>query len=137
MTYYILTFRNSLSSIFHCFVFVVSYTASVLYYILVVLLWVTIQISNMCSFYLSDLTFSTILEQNIAHVQGTGLLVIVTNDQGYIPFVVVTNRSFHYSWLTTGIAGRRHTNGYELCPSSSRFIFILIWVAISSKACKR
>ena len=23
-------------------------------------------------------------------------------------------------------AGRRHTNGYELCPSSSRFIFILI-----------
>jgi hypothetical protein len=37
---------------------------------------------------LSDLTFSTILEQNIAHVQGTGLLVIVTNDQGYIPFKV-------------------------------------------------
>jgi hypothetical protein len=34
-------------------------------------------------------------------------------------------------------AGRRHTNGYELCPSSSRFIFILIWVGVSSKACKR
>ena len=32
--------------------------------------------------------------------------------------------------------GRRHTNGYELCPSSSRFIFILIWVGVSSKACK-
>jgi hypothetical protein len=27
--------------------------------------------------------------------------------------------------------------GYELCPSSSRFIFILIWVGVSSKACKR
>ena len=26
----------------------------------------------------------------------------------------------------TASAGRRHTNGYELCPSSSRFIFILI-----------
>jgi hypothetical protein len=24
------------------------------------------------------------------------------------------------------LIGRRHTNGYELCPSSSRFIFILI-----------
>jgi hypothetical protein len=24
-----------------------------------------------------------------------------------------------------------------LCPSSSRFIFILIWVGVSSKACKR
>jgi hypothetical protein len=26
---------------------------------------------------------------------------------------------------------------FELCPSSSRFIFILIWVGVSSKACKR
>ena len=34
-------------------------------------------------------------------------------------------------------AGRRHTNGYELCPSSSRFIFILIWVGVSSKSGKR
>ena len=29
-------------------------------------------------------------------------------------------------WRDTVSAGRRHTNGYELCPSSSRFIFILI-----------
>jgi hypothetical protein len=29
------------------------------------------------------------------------------------------------------------TNGYELCLSSSRFMFILIWVGVSSKACKR
>jgi hypothetical protein len=36
-----------------------------------------------------------------------------------------------------GSAGRRHTNGYEVCPSSSRFIFILIRVGVSSKACKR
>jgi hypothetical protein len=34
-------------------------------------------------------------------------------------------------------AGRRHTNGYELCPSSSRFIFILILVGVSSKVCRR
>ena len=27
--------------------------------------------------------------------------------------------------------------GRNLCPSSSRFIFILIWVGVSSKACKR
>ena len=40
-------------------------------------------------------------------------------------------------WRDTVSAGRRHTNGYELCPSSSRFIFILIWVGVSSKACKR
>ena len=33
-------------------------------------------------------------------------------------------------------AGRRHPNGYELCPSSSRFIFILMsWSFL--KACKR
>jgi hypothetical protein len=31
-------------------------------------------------------------------------------------------------------AGRRHTNGYELCPSSSRFIFILI--RVWKKFCK-
>jgi len=37
------------------------------------------------------------------------------------------------SWLWAVL--RRHTNGYELCPSSSRFIFILIWVGVSSKAC--
>jgi hypothetical protein len=24
-----------------------------------------------------------------------------------------------------------------LCPSSSKFIFILIWVGVSSKSCKR
>jgi hypothetical protein len=35
------------------------------------------------------------------------------------------------------IIHREFTNGYELCPSSSRFIFILIWVGVSSKACKR
>ena len=29
------------------------------------------------------------------------------------------------------------TNEYELCPSSSRFILILIWVGVSSKSCKR
>ena len=29
-------------------------------------------------------------------------------------------------WRDTVSAGRRHTNGYELCPSSSRIIFILI-----------
>ena len=29
-------------------------------------------------------------------------------------------------WRDTVSAGRRHTNGYELCPSSSRFIFILV-----------
>jgi hypothetical protein len=29
-------------------------------------------------------------------------------------------------WRDTVSAGRRHTNGYELCPSSSRFIFILL-----------
>ena len=29
-------------------------------------------------------------------------------------------------WRDTVSAGRRHTNGYELCPCSSRFIFILI-----------
>ena len=29
-------------------------------------------------------------------------------------------------WRDTVSAGRRHTNGYELCPPSSRFIFILI-----------
>ena len=40
-------------------------------------------------------------------------------------------------WRETVSAGRRHTNGYELCPSSSRFIFILIRVGVSSKACKR
>jgi hypothetical protein len=33
--------------------------------------------------------------------------------------------------------GRRHTNGYEFCLSSSRFISILIWVGVSWKACKR
>jgi hypothetical protein len=37
--------------------------------------------------------------------------------------------SIHYS--------KRFANGYELCPSSSRFILILIWVGVSSKACKR
>ena len=40
-------------------------------------------------------------------------------------------------WWDTVSAGRRHTNGYELCPSSNRFIFILIWVGVSLKACKR
>jgi hypothetical protein len=34
-------------------------------------------------------------------------------------------------------AGRRHTIGYELCPSSSRFICILIRVGVSSKSFKR
>jgi predicted PurR-regulated permease PerM len=34
--------------------------------------------------------------------------------------------------VLTVSAGRRQTNGYELCPSSSRFIFILIWVGVSS-----
>jgi hypothetical protein len=32
-------------------------------------------------------------------------------------------------------AGRRHTNGDELCPFSSRFIFMLIRVGVSSNAC--
>ena len=36
-------------------------------------------------------------------------------------------------WRDTVSTGRRHTNGYELCPSSSRFIVILIWVGVSSK----
>jgi hypothetical protein len=45
--------------------------------------------------------------------------------------------SYYLFWRDTVSAGRRHTNGYELCPSSSRFIFILIWVGVSSKACKR
>ena len=40
-------------------------------------------------------------------------------------------------WRDTVSAGRRHTNGYELCPSSSRFIFMLIRVGVSSKAFKR
>ena len=39
-------------------------------------------------------------------------------------------------WRDTVSAGRRHTNGYELCPSSSRFIFIRIRVGVSSKAGK-
>ena len=39
-------------------------------------------------------------------------------------------------WRDTVSAGRRHTNGYELCPSSSRFIFILIWVGVSQKLVK-
>ena len=34
--------------------------------------------------------------------------------------------------VLTVSAGRRQTNGYELCPSSSRFSFILIWVGVSS-----
>ena len=29
-------------------------------------------------------------------------------------------------WRDTVSAGRRHTNGFELCPSSSRYIFILM-----------
>jgi hypothetical protein len=29
-------------------------------------------------------------------------------------------------WRDTVSAGRQHTNGYELCPSSSRFILLLI-----------
>jgi hypothetical protein len=32
-------------------------------------------------------------------------------------------------------AGRRHTNGYELCPSSSRFIFIICFNINESKLC--
>lgn len=80
----------------------------------------------MCSFYLSDLTFSTILEQNIAHVQGTGLLVIVTNDQGYIPFVVVTNLSlfmtYHRNCNKSNTIGATFEVGTDYPPGTPQFI---------------
>jgi hypothetical protein len=39
---------------------------------------------------------------------------------------VISMLEFLIDNICTVSAGRRHTNGYELCPSSSRFIFILI-----------
>ena len=53
------------------------------------------------------------LEYILQKVYETGIL----NPEGYHICLL---------WRDTVSAGRRHTNGYELCPSSSRFIFILI-----------
>jgi hypothetical protein len=39
---------------------------------------------------------------------------------------VISMLEFLIDWRGTVSAGRRHTNGYELCSSSSRFICILI-----------
>jgi hypothetical protein len=47
-----------------------------------------------------------------------------------------TRNKWSVCWRDTVSAVRRHTNGYELCPSSSRFILKLIWVGVSSKTCK-
>ena len=42
--------------------------------------------------------------------------------------IVFVCKSYYFECLIkdTVSAGRLHTNGYELCPSSSQFIFILI-----------
>jgi hypothetical protein len=50
-------------------------------------------------------------------------------------YIELKNQKFW--WRIPVSAGRRHTSGYDLCPSTSRFIFKLICVGVSSKACKR
>ena len=48
------------------------------------------------------------------------------SEEQVISMLEFLNDNIFVSFGGTVSAGRRHTNGYELCPSSNRFIFILI-----------
>ena len=52
--------------------------------------------------------------------------VLVTSQESERSCICVLGFRFCLCFYDSFSAGRWHTNGYELCPSSSRFIFILI-----------